>query len=164
MWAAGLPLFYEVADLVLRLAFAARTGNRDRQDTTQFAPLHYAPPIPIRAIGDKRLSGRHLRVLAAIASHDRLGKNGQGCWAGLKRLAKESACSETHTSETISDLRLYGYVKSERHQLNNRIKIHRVIYDDDTSHKREVSEHNITSQIQEVSEQGNTSRPKIVSL
>ena len=63
--------------------------------------------LPARAIGDDRLKGSHLKVLAAIAIHDRLsgarGK-GQGCWAGNKRLAGMIGCNYTRLSATITDL------------------------------------------------------------
>ena len=87
-------------------------------------------PIPIRAFGDHQLSGRHWRVLAVIAFHDRLGKNGQGCWAGRKGLAQEAAISETHFSDAVSDLRRWGYVASEQNPTKRNQQIHRVIYDE----------------------------------
>ena len=87
-------------------------------------------PIPIRAFGDDRLSGRHWRVLAVIAFHDRLGKNGQGCWAGRRGLAQEAAISETHFSDAVSDLRRWGYVASEQNTTKRNQQIHRVIYDE----------------------------------
>jgi DNA-binding MarR family transcriptional regulator len=98
--------------------------RKDRLRKELFAPL------PIRAISDQRLSGRHLRVLAAIAYHDRFGRNGQGCWAGRRRLAAEAGIAGTHVSNMLSDLRSWAYIKSERHPMNRRTTIHRVIYDD----------------------------------
>jgi hypothetical protein len=97
-------------------------------------------PIPMRAMGDIRLSARHFRVLTAIASHDRFGKNGQGCWAGGKTLARETALSISHVSDATSDLNLLGYIVSELHPIYRRTKVHRIIYD--TSQIREVSEPN----------------------
>lgn len=87
-------------------------------------------PLPIRAVCDARLSARHLRVLAAVCYHDRFGRNGQGCWAGRKRLAAETGITSTHVSDMLSDLRRFGYVTSERHPMNQRTTVHRVIYDD----------------------------------
>jgi hypothetical protein len=99
-------------------------------------------PIPMRAIGDTRLSGRHFRVLGAVAFYDRFGKNGQGCWAGSKTLAAEASCSETHLSDALTDLRLLGYIVSDRHPMNRRTKVHRILYSDNTSQIQEVSEPN----------------------
>ena len=87
-------------------------------------------PIPLRAVSDMRLSARHLRVLAAIAYHDRFGRNGQGCWAGRKRLAVETGISGTHVSDMLSDLRIFGYITSDRHPMNLRTIVHRVLYDE----------------------------------
>ena len=39
--------FNEVADYVLCLAFAVWAGNRDRQDTAQFALLHSTLPLEL---------------------------------------------------------------------------------------------------------------------
>jgi DNA-binding MarR family transcriptional regulator len=86
-------------------------------------------PIPVRAMNDLRLSPRHFRALMAVAFHDRFGRNGQGCWVGRKQLAKEAGCDETNFSHALSDLRLFGYIKSEEHPLSRRMKVHRVIYD-----------------------------------
>jgi hypothetical protein len=85
-------------------------------------------PIPIRAIGDKRLSARHLRVLAAVAAHDRLGKNGMGCCASHKRLAEMAGCNYTRQSATLSDLNIFGYVTAGKHPLNGRLRVYRVVY------------------------------------
>jgi hypothetical protein len=63
-------------------------------------------PLPARDIGDKRLSGLHFRVLAAIAMHDRMSGSrgkGQGCRAGNKTLATECGCDYSRLSATITD-------------------------------------------------------------
>ena len=100
-------------------------------------------PIPARAIADNRLSARHLRVLAAIALHDRFSRNGQGCWAGRKRLAAETGCSETHVSDATGDLRRFGYIASQSHPMNRRTIVHRVLYEaDNTSQIRDLSSEN----------------------
>jgi hypothetical protein len=88
-------------------------------------------PIPARALSDGRLTARHLQVLGAVALHDRLGVNGQGCWAGRRRLAQDSGCNETHVSDALGDLRLYGYIVSTPHPRDNRTSVHRVVYTDD---------------------------------
>lgn len=93
--------------------------------------------MPARAIKDVRLSGRHWRVLAAVASYDRLGKNARGCFAGRRRLAQDSACGETHVSEALSDLRSWGYLSSASPDADKRSKVHRVVWD--TSEKRDAN-------------------------
>src|SRR5262249_39185110 len=76
-----------------------------------------------------RLNERHFRILGVIASYDRFGKNGQGCYVNRDRLAQESRLNKTVASEAISDLRRWGYLVSERHPLNRSTLIDRVIYD-----------------------------------
>jgi DNA-binding MarR family transcriptional regulator len=87
-------------------------------------------PIPARALSDQRLTARHFRVLSAVAMHDRFGQNGQGCWAGRKRLAQEAGCTGTHVSDVLTDLRLFGYIDSQPHPMNHRTRVHRIIYTD----------------------------------
>jgi DNA-binding MarR family transcriptional regulator len=82
--------------------------------------------VPIRAFSDDRLSGRHWRVLCVIAFHDRLGRNGQGCWASLKQLAQEANLSEPHFSDMASDLRRWGYVTADRNPARRNQIIRRV--------------------------------------
>lgn len=84
---------------------------------------------PFRSSMDPRLSRQDWRVLGAVLQHDRV-RDGQGCWAGRKRLAQESACSETHVSDSLSNLRRFRYIRSEPHPLNKRILVHRVIYEE----------------------------------
>jgi len=98
-------------------------------------------PIPLRAATDNRLSARHFRVLMAVASHDRLGRNGQGCWVGRKKLSEEAGLSETHTSDALSELRIFGYIRSEANPMNRRTLIHRVTYESaDRSHSWDASD------------------------
>ena len=104
-------------------------------------------PIPIRAGSDTRLHSLHLRVLIAVASHDRFDRNKQGCCAGHKRLAQEAACSMSHLSDALSDLRLWGYITSDRHALNRSMKVHRVIYENNKQFPPEGSD---SSRIEEV--------------
>lgn len=85
-------------------------------------------PIPARATKDVRLSGRHWRVLAAVAGYNRLGKNSRGCFAGRRRLAQDSSCAENHVSEALSDLRAWGYISSSPTD-DKRSKVHRIIWD-----------------------------------
>ena len=88
--------------------------------------------VPFRAIGDPRLSGLHLKTLAAIAWHDRgsspRGK-GQGCWAGNKKLATEIGCNYANLSTAITELGRWGYVTREDHPMNKKLRIYRVTYD-----------------------------------
>jgi hypothetical protein len=88
-------------------------------------------PIPLRAVLDRRLTGHHLRVLAVVAAHDRLGKNGSGCWASQDRLAALLDCSKSTLSKRLSTLRDYGYLASELNPQKRWFKVHRVIYNAD---------------------------------
>lgn len=88
-------------------------------------------PLPARAIGDPRLSALHLRALGAIAMHDRLGRNRQGCWAGNKRLAEMIGCDYTRLSAALTNLATWGYIEREPHPLNKRMRVFRVLYTDD---------------------------------
>ena len=85
-------------------------------------------PIPLRAVLDQRLTGHHWRVLALVAAHDRLGKNGSGCWAAQNRLAALLGCSKSRLSEGLSDLRDYGYIASQLNPQRRWHRVHRVIY------------------------------------
>jgi len=75
-----------------------------------------------------RLNERHFRILGVIASYDRFGKNGQGCYVNRDRLAQESRLHHNSVSDATSDLRMWGYIISERHPLNRRTLVHRVVY------------------------------------
>src|SRR5713226_4118079 len=88
-------------------------------------------PLPARAIGDPRLTGLHLRALAAIALHDRLSgprKQGQGCWAGNDTLVQTCGCNYTNLSTAITDLVQWEYVKRAANPSNKRLRVYRVIY------------------------------------
>lgn len=104
-------------------------------------------PLPARAIGDTRLTGLHLRVLAAVALHDRLSGSrgkGQGCWAGNKKLATICACNYTNLSTALTDLGRYGYIVRELHPLNRRLRIFRVCYlDADTLVAKSTNDANV---------------------
>jgi DNA-binding MarR family transcriptional regulator len=86
--------------------------------------------IPARAFPDARLAARHYKVLGAVAVHDRFGKNGQRCWAGRDRLAKLAGIAPNHVSDALGELEFYGYVKRQRHPMNRRTTIIRVLYSD----------------------------------
>lgn len=93
----------------------------------------YFAPLPPRAIGDQRLKGLHLRVLAAVALHDRMSgsrKGGQGCWAGNQKLAAECGCNYNNLSTTITELAEFGYITRDPHPLNKRLRVYRVVYNE----------------------------------
>ena len=85
-------------------------------------------PIPLRALLDQRLTGHHLRLLGMIAAHDRLGKNGSGCWASQDRLAALLGCSKSTLSKRLSVLRDYGYIASQSNPEKRWFRVHRVVY------------------------------------
>jgi hypothetical protein len=85
--------------------------------------------MPFRCFGDRRMTGRHYRVLGVIASHDRLSiaKGGQGCWAGQKRIVEIVGAGKSHVSEAISDLVSWKYISVEKGNIEIR-KVYRVLY------------------------------------
>jgi hypothetical protein len=88
-------------------------------------------PLPARVIGDKTLTGEELRVLAALAVHDRLGANGMGCYASHSRLAALVGCHEKSLSRSLSTLATRGYISASRHPLNARLRVYKVLYSDE---------------------------------
>lgn len=92
---------------------------------------HVFAALPARAIGDARLSGTDLRLLAAIAGHDRFGKNGAGCYASQARLAALIGAHEKAVARSAGRLVDCGYVTVERNPTNGRLVIYRVVYTDD---------------------------------
>jgi DNA-binding MarR family transcriptional regulator len=88
-------------------------------------------PIPVRAMADERLSSLDLRVLMAVAAHDRLGKNGIGCFASNTRLASLVRCHLKSLSRSLSTLAKCGYLEGYDNPLNKRTRIHRILYTDD---------------------------------
>lgn len=91
--------------------------------------LNYFAAVPGRAVADQDISGLQLRTLAAIAGHDRMGRNGQGCWAGRKAMAARLGCTETSFSEAISWLVKKGYVEVMISETDGRRRGYRVVYD-----------------------------------
>jgi hypothetical protein len=91
-------------------------------------------PIPARAFGDDRLSGTDLRLLAAIAAHDRFGRNGSGCFASQRRLAGLINAHEKAVARAASRLAEFGYLGVERNPMNARLVVYRVIYTDADAH------------------------------
>ncbi|MBB4277249.1 helix-turn-helix domain-containing protein [Rhizobium mongolense] len=87
-------------------------------------------PLPARAIGDEKLSALDLRVLAALAAHDRLGANGIGCYASHPRLAGLVGCHEKSLSRSLATLAGNRYIQAGHHPLNRRLRVYKVIYTD----------------------------------
>lgn len=88
-------------------------------------------PIPARALADTRLSGTDLRLLAAIAAHDRFGKNGTGCFASQRRLAALVNAHEKAVARSAGRLVEFGYTTTERSPTNGRLVVYRVVYNED---------------------------------
>lgn len=85
-------------------------------------------PIPARAVGDKTLTAEELRVLMALAVHDRLGANGIGCYASHARLSNLVGCHEKSLSRSLAALARRGYIDAGQHPLNKRLRVYKVIY------------------------------------
>lgn len=64
-----------------------------------------------------------------IAGHDRMGRNGQRCWAGAAKLAATIGCHPKSLSAAIGDLVKWGYVGVEVSEDDGRRKGFRIIYD-----------------------------------
>ena len=92
-------------------------------------PREFFAAIPARAFGDDRLKGHHLRVLGAVAMHDRFARNGRGCTAAYDRLAAIAGCNYSRFSAAVGDLVKWGYVAKERQADRRRASLS-VIYTD----------------------------------
>lgn len=92
------------------------------------APKQIYAPIPARAMGDKTLTGEDLRVLMALAAHDRLGANGIGCYASHPRLAALVGCHIKSLSRSLATLVDKKYITASAHPLNGRLRVYRVVY------------------------------------
>src|SRR4051794_5831129 len=86
--------------------------------------------IPVRAIGDTRLTASHFRLLGAIARHDRFSRNGIGCYASHKTLSTEAAVHYTNVSKIVDDLATWRYIRAGRHPLNRRLRVYSLNYND----------------------------------
>jgi hypothetical protein len=75
----------------------------------------FSAPLPLRAIYDDRLAGLDIRVLAAVAAHDRMSlffDSGQaGCWASQGRLAAEVGCNYINLGKSLKKLGELGYLQ-----------------------------------------------------
>lgn len=87
-------------------------------------------PDPARFIMDQNLSALDIRVLAAIAIHDRFSANGVGCTAGHGRLAAMVGCHLKSLSRSIRTLAERGYIGGRSNPLNPRSRCYFVIYND----------------------------------
>ncbi len=85
--------------------------------------------VPMNAIGDPRMTLHRFKVLAAVASYDRFTKNGMGCTAGLKGLAKATGLYGSDVSVAVNDLVEMGYLIRERSPLDRRRMTLRVVYE-----------------------------------
>lgn len=91
---------------------------------------HYAA-LPLRAIGDARLTDGDLRVLCTIAAFDRLSHargTGQGAWATHKLMAGWCRRDYSRFSTSVSKLLREGYVVREPRATNKKQYTYRVVY------------------------------------
>ena len=96
-------------------------------------------PIPPRALRDHELTALDLRVLGAVAMHDRLSmaRQGQGCYASLRTIAadlgrREASGIGVHphsVSTSIGVLVARGYLMREPQKTDRRKHVLRVLYD-----------------------------------
>lgn len=105
-------------------AVAAARGAQAKTETNQFQPAKVTSnrhqkqpariatfaPVPARVVTDDRLSSLDLRVLIAVAGHDRFTANGLGCTASQKRLAQLCGCHTKSLPRSISRLESFGYI------------------------------------------------------
>lgn len=84
-------------------------------------------PSPARAIGAANLSSVDLRVLMAVAAHDRLGANGIGCFASHTRLAQLVGCHIKSLSRSLAILVEARFISASR---IGRQPVYKVIYND----------------------------------
>ncbi|WP_214471089.1 helix-turn-helix domain-containing protein [Mesorhizobium sp. dw_380] len=85
-------------------------------------------PVPCRVMGDKTLTREDLRVLIALAAHDRFGANGIGCYASHPRLAGLVGCHLKALSRSLSILAEKKYLTAKQHPLNRRLRVYSVVY------------------------------------
>jgi DNA-binding MarR family transcriptional regulator len=84
--------------------------------------------MPARVIGAENLSALDLRVMMAIAVHDRLGANGIGCSASQTRLATLVDCHIKSLSRSIAALADAGMIRVKPHPLDSRQRTYQVVY------------------------------------
>ncbi len=89
-------------------------------------------PLPMRALGDKRLSALDLRTLGQIAFHDRLSLSrgeGRGCTASNQSLRERLGCDYSSLLKSISRLSAWGYIERKSRPGKKRLDVIRVIPD-----------------------------------
>ncbi|HBS31222.1 MAG TPA: hypothetical protein DEA40_05700 [Parvularcula sp.] len=96
---------------------------------SEFKPTYAA--IPLRALGDDRLSRADLVTLGAVAAHDRFAKNRTGCFASYRRLIEMTRLSEPALKRSIGRLEECGYLRLEANPMDRRRRILFVVYNDD---------------------------------
>lgn len=106
---------------------AARTGSPQKATgKTLFAAL------PNHAIDDGRLTNLDFRVLACIASYDRMSsvrKQGQGSWASHATMAARIGCDYTRFSISVRKLIDLKYVSRSARPGNARQFTYRILYE-----------------------------------
>ena len=94
----------------------------------EFKPTYAA--MPLRALGDDRLSRADIVTLGAVAAHDRFAKNRTGCFASYRRLIEMTGLSEPALKRSIGRLEECGYLRLEANPMDRRRRILFVIYND----------------------------------
>lgn len=84
--------------------------------------------LPYNAVSDQRLSEIDLKVLAAVASHERFGKNGLACTASRDTLAEETGFNPHNVSSSLGKLVKYRYVLQSAGKKDGRKKSYSVVY------------------------------------
>ena len=77
-------------------------------------------------MNDCQLSARHIRLLAVIAWHHRMGN--RGCYARAGVLAKEADLDPTNIARLVRDIEEFGYVEAGRNPKSQRVRSIFVIY------------------------------------
>lgn len=90
---------------------AASPNSRRLQIVRQQNPSAGYVRMPNSLHLDKRAGRIHILVYGAVAFHDH--RNGQGCWASIKTIAKMARLGTTKTREALGDLVDWGYMTSE---------------------------------------------------
>lgn len=78
---------------------------------TAARPKPQFAPLPLRILSDTELTAQDLRVLGVIASKDRFGKNGSGCYASNSTIGTEAGCAPSSVRRSITRLEKHGAVK-----------------------------------------------------
>ena len=79
-------------------------------------------------MADENLTALDMRVLMALAVHDRFGANGIGCFASHPRLAGLVGCHPKSLSRSLRVLAELSYIEGNPHPMNKRLRVYRVVY------------------------------------